>query len=168
MSIWDRDLRGNVRNDIGIVDHSPSFRNFSCDKGGEGLVSNPGSSKSVELFNMTEHSEDVSCSNACKSSSHTVSSHKYFSISVESGEFLNFSSDVSFNAGEGIIEALVDIATRAARVGDLSGIEVDDPVLNTNCTSESHDDSIIGRGVASVAKDVEDGVVECFGLKIVK
>ena len=46
----------------------------------------------------------------------------------------------------------------------LSGIKVDNPVLETDGTSEGDNDGIFGGIVSSEAKNIKDGVVEGLGL----
>lgn len=90
---------------------------------------------------------------------------------MKSQELLNFSADVDFYSCEGIVEALMNHASRASWVGHLSrlleylsGVQVDDPVLETDSAPEGNNDSIIFWGVSGVAKDVEDRIIEGFGL----
>lgn len=47
----------------------------------------------------------------------------------------------------------------------MSGIKINDPVLEADCTPEGNHDGIFGGIVSGEAKNIEDGVVEGFGLR---
>lgn len=49
----------------------------------------------------------------------------------------------------------------------LGGIEVDDPVLETDCASERDNNGVLSGHVAGEAEDIKDGVVEGLALSVI-
>ena len=119
VGVRDRELRGHMRNNISIVDDSVSFRNAAGDISGKRFISNSWLSKSIKLIAMAKQIFQIQTSDSCKSWSKTIACYKDLGISVKSSQFLNFSSDVTFNHLKSIVESLMNVATCAVGVGHL-------------------------------------------------
>lgn len=99
-----------MRHDVSIVDDSVSLGQAGGNIGGEIFVSDTRLSEGVELVNVAEEVVDVEGSDGGKCGSQTVSSNEDFCAAIKRGQFLDFSSNVTLNSCESIVEALVNLA----------------------------------------------------------
>lgn len=156
MGVWDRDLWGNVGSDVGVVDHSESLWNHLGDMGGKWVITDSGHTISVKGVNCTENLLNIQGSYHAQSSTERESGNPDLSSSKESSQSLNVLPDISFDSLESVIESLMDKALLAAREGDLSSIEIGNPILNINFTLESNNDRIIGLGKSGKPMDIKN------------
>ena len=120
VGIRNRKLRWKVGYDVCIMNNSVSLRNALSNIAGKGLVSNSRLAECVKLINVSENVVQIQSSDSSQSRSQTISGHKDLSVSVKWKQFLNLSSNVALNSSEGIIETLVDLASRASWVRHLN------------------------------------------------
>ncbi len=120
VGVGDGDLRRHVGDDVGIVDDSVSFREAGGDVGGEVLIAHTWLSEGVELIDVSEEVVDIQGGNSGQSRAQAVSSHVDFGIAEKRDQFLDLSADISLHTSEGVIEALVNLASRTSGVGNLN------------------------------------------------
>ena len=74
--------------------------------------------------------------------------------------------NITFYSKEAIVEALMYHTSVTSRVLDLVGVKVDNPVLYTGGASESDNYCVQLCGVPCVAENIQNGVTENLGLKV--
>jgi hypothetical protein len=119
VGIGDRKLGRHVRHNVSVVNHPVSFGNALSHKVGEIFIAHSWLSKGIEGIAVAKDVVDVEASEGGESRSQAIAGGVDLCVSVEGKQFLNFCSDVPLNSREGSVEALVNVASRAAWVRNL-------------------------------------------------
>lgn len=149
---------------ICVVDHTESLGNRFGEVSCQGFIAYSGHPEAVELVDRAENLLDIKCSQHSKCSTQRKPSNPDLGSPVERSERLHILPDIALDALESIIEPLMHQASTAARILNLRGIQIGNPILDINLALERHNDGIHFLREACIPVDIEDVVCEGFGL----